>query len=126
MAYRVSKTKFAELVEAALAELPPEFAKFLEEVPMEIRDRPTPAELAGLNIGPGSLLLGLYRGRPRTQRSVEDSGTLPDVIYIFQETIQAVCNTEQELVKQVRKTVLHEIGHHFGLSEQDLDRLGYG
>ncbi|HTW93515.1 MAG TPA: metallopeptidase family protein [Tepidisphaeraceae bacterium] len=126
MPYAVSKNKFAELVEAALAELPAEFAKFLEEVPVEIRDRPTRDELAGLHIGPGSLLLGLYRGRPRTRRTVEDTGTLPDVIYIFQDNIQAVCRSEDELIRQVRKTVLHEIGHHFGLSEQDLDRLGYG
>lgn len=125
MAYRVSKAQFGELVEAALRELPEEFADFLEEVPVEVWDRPSETQLRSAGVRKGGLLLGLYVGRPRTRRSVEDSGAMPDVIYIFQEPIQAVCNTEEELLRQVRVTVLHEIGHHFGLSEDDLTRLGY-
>lgn len=126
MAYRVSKQSFGELVERALAELPEDFARFLEEVPVEVRDRPTPAQLRTARVTNGNLLLGLYHGRPITERSIEDSGRLPDVIYVFQDPIQQVSNTEDELVAQVRTTVLHEIGHHFGMSEDDLDRLGYG
>jgi len=126
MAYRVSKQAFGELVEQALEELPPQFALFLDEVPVEVRDRPTPAQLRSARIEKGGLLLGLYQGRPRTERSVEDSGRLPDVIYVFQESIQQVSDSEQALVEQVRTTVLHEIGHHFGMSEEDLDALGYG
>jgi predicted Zn-dependent protease with MMP-like domain len=122
----VSKSEFGELVARALEELPEEFAQFIEEVPVEVRDRPTPRETAGLKLEPGALLLGLYRGRPRTRRSVEDSGAMPDVIYIFKESIERVCNNELELIHQVRTTVLHEIGHHFGMSEDDLERLGYG
>ena len=125
MAYRVSKAQFGVLVEEAIAELPEEFAKFLEEVPIEVRDRPDESQIRRANLGRNALLLGLYVGRPRTVRSVEDSGALPDVIYIFQEPIQMVCNSEEDLVRQVRVTVLHEIGHHFGLGEDDLERLGY-
>jgi predicted Zn-dependent protease with MMP-like domain len=124
--YRVSKSKFAELVERALEEVPAEFAQFLEEVPVEVRDQPDERDLAGLHLKPNGLLLGLYRGRPRTQRSVQDTGAMPDTIYIFQEPIQQVCRTEEDLVRQVRTTVLHEIGHHFGLGEQELRDLGYG
>jgi len=124
MAYRVSKRRFGELVEQALAELPEQFAEFLEEVPVEVRDRPAPSQLRG--VGRGGTLLGLYVGRPRTERSVEDSGAMPDVIYIFQEPIEQISLDQQELVEQVRTTVLHEIGHHFGLDEDDLERLGYG
>ena len=126
MAYRVSKQAFGELVERALTGLPPEFARFLEEVPIEVRDRPAAAQLKKLGMGRDELLLGLYHGRPRTQRSVEDSGRLPDVIYVFQEPIELVSDSEQQLLDQVRKTVLHEIGHHFGMSEEELDQLGYG
>jgi predicted Zn-dependent protease with MMP-like domain len=126
MAYRVSKQAFGELVERALAELPPRFADFLEEVPVEVRDRPTAAQSQSARVEKGNLLLGLYHGRPLTHRSVEDSGRFPDVIYIFQDPIQQVSDSEEQLIEQVRTTVLHEIGHHFGMSEKDLDRLGYG
>jgi predicted Zn-dependent protease with MMP-like domain len=125
VAYRVSKAQFGALVEEAIAELPEEFARFLEEVPIEVRDNPDESHLRAAHVQRGGLLLGLYVGRPRTVRSVEDSGAMPDVIYIFQEPIQAVCNSREELVRQVRVTVLHEIGHHFGLGEDDLTRLGY-
>jgi predicted Zn-dependent protease with MMP-like domain len=126
MPFRVSKRRFGELVERALDELPAQFAEFLEEVPIEVRDQPSPAQLRQLGLGKRDLLLGLYQGRPRTQRSIEDSGRLPDVIYIFHEPIEWVSANEEELVQQVRKTVLHEIGHHFGLDEEDLEELGYG
>jgi predicted Zn-dependent protease with MMP-like domain len=99
---------------------------FLEEVPVEVRDRPGPEQWRTLGAEPGGLLLGLYHGRPRTVRSVEDSGTMPDVIYLFQKNIEQVSNNEEQLVEQVRTTVLHEIGHYFGMSEEDLDELGYG
>jgi predicted Zn-dependent protease with MMP-like domain len=125
VAYRVSKAQFNELVEAALEELPEEFAKFIEEVPVEVQDQPDASQLRQARVSGGGLLLGLYVGRPRTMRSVEDSGALPDVIYIFQQPIETVCNSEEQLIRQVRVTVLHEIGHHFGLNEDDLTRLGY-
>lgn len=123
MAYRVSKTRFAELVQRALDEVPPPFEAYLEEISIEIRDRPAPKDQRGLDRG--EALLGLYKGHPRTERNLEDM-VLPDVILIFQENIQAVCDSEEELVAEVRTTVLHEIGHHFGMSEEDLDELGYG
>jgi predicted Zn-dependent protease with MMP-like domain len=126
MPYRVSKDEFEVLVESALNELPEPFSELLEEVAIEIRDRPTPAQLRQTGVSHGGLLLGLYHGRPRTRRGVEDSGTMPDVIYIFQDHLQAIAGNRDDLVKQVRVTVLHEIGHHFGMSEEDLDRLGYG
>lgn len=126
MPYHVSKAKFATLVEQALAELPEPFAEFLEEVPVEVRDRPTRKQLKLAGLEEDELLLGLYHGVPRTGRSVEHSGRMPDVIYIFQEDIELVSATEADLVEQVRITVLHEIGHHFGLDEDELDELGYG
>lgn len=126
MAHHVSKAKFAELVERALGELPPQFADALEEMSLEIRDRPTREMLKSLGLGRNDLLLGLYQGVNILNRSVEHSGRLPDVIYIFQEDCELACDSEDQLVREVRKTVLHELGHHFGLDEDDLDRLGYG
>ena len=126
MPHHVSKARFSELVEQALAELPAAFAEALEEVSIEIRDHPTHQQLKKLGLRGRDLLLGLYEGRPRTQRSVEDAWRLPDVIYIFQEHVEMVSRNEADLLKQVRTTVLHEIGHHFGMDEDDLDELGYG
>ena len=126
MAYGVSKAEFMELVDSAVSDLPEEFARFLEEVPIEVHDLPTATQRARVRSEGGMLLLGLYVGRPRTRRSVEDSGAMPDVIYLFQRNIESICHSEAELVEQVRKTVLHEIGHHFGMTEEDLDALGYG
>jgi predicted Zn-dependent protease with MMP-like domain len=124
MAYAVSKERFGELVQRALEEVPPEFKSYLEEISIEVRDRPTRENLRGVDRG--GILLGLYHGRPRTERHSSEDMVLPDAIFIFQKNIEAVCNSEQELVDQVRTTVLHEIGHHFGMSEKDLDELGYG
>ncbi len=124
--FHVGKARFGELVEEALADLPEPFAGFLEEVPVEVRDRPSQGQRTRLGLQRDELLLGLYQGRPRTERSVEDSGAMPDVIYIFQRDIELTCRGEADLIEQVRTTVLHEIGHHFGMSEEDLDELGYG
>ena len=126
MAYEVSKERFAELVERALADVPPPFREYLEEVAIEIRDRPTRKELRSVGLRDDELLFGLYPGIARDQRSVEHSGVMPDVIYIFQEDHEDACDSEEELVREVRTTVLHEIGHHFGMDEDDLHRLGYG
>src|SRR6476661_7267236 len=126
MAHHVSKAKFAELVERALSELPPQFASALEEMRLEIRDRPTRKELKSVGLDEDNLLLGLYHGVALPDRSVEHSGRMPDVIYIFQEDCEQACDSEEELVREVRITVLHEIGHHFGLDEDDLESLGYG
>jgi predicted Zn-dependent protease with MMP-like domain len=126
MAYHVSKSEFGRLVERALSELPEQFAEFLEEVPLEIRDRPSKKMLQDVGLGEDNLLLGLYVGRPMTERSVEDSGRMPDVIYVFQQDVEMASDSEEQLVQEVRTTVLHEIGHHFGMSEEDLDELGYG
>lgn len=126
MPCQVSKREFEKLVEQAIAELPEQFAAFLDEVPIEIHTRPSRQLLRELGLEEDELLMGLYRGRALTQRSVEDSGRLPDVIYIFQEDHEMVCDRPQQLVDEVRKTVLHEIGHHFGMDEEDLGSLGYG
>lgn len=126
MAYHVSKQRFAELVEQALAELPEPFAAHLEEVTVEIKQRPTRKQLKEAGLEEDELLLGLYVGHPLTNRSVEHSGVLPDSIYIFQEDVELCSDSEQDLVREVRNTVLHEMGHHFGMDEDDLDELGYG
>jgi predicted Zn-dependent protease with MMP-like domain len=126
MPYHVSKAEFADLVGEALDELPPRFARALDEVRIEIRDRPTRKQLQSVGLEEDELLLGLYTGRPITERSVDDGPRLPDAIEIFQEDCELVADSREQLKGEVRTTVLHELGHHFGLDEEDLDSLGYG
>ena len=126
MAYHVSKERFAALVERALAELPDPFAGFMEEVRVEVEDRPSPKLLKELGMDEDELLLGLYQGRSLTERSVEHSCAMPDSVTIFQDDVEEVCDSEADLLREVRITVLHEIGHFFGMDEDDLDELGYG
>jgi predicted Zn-dependent protease with MMP-like domain len=125
VAYHVSKQRFAELVEQALADLPEPFASHLEEMTVEIKLRPTPKMLRDEGLEDDELLLGLYVGVPFTERHVEAVPSIPDKIFIFQEDVELVCDSERKLVEQVRITVLHEIGHHFGMDEDDLERAGY-
>ena len=126
MPYVVSKTRFAQHVEAALASIPPEFATFLDHVPLEIRDRPTKKQLRDLGLTDHDLLLGLYVGPSLADRSVDHGVEMPNVIFLFQEDIEEVSETAEDLEREIRVTVLHEIGHHFGLDEDALDKLGYG
>jgi predicted Zn-dependent protease with MMP-like domain len=126
MPCRVSKEEFEDIIREALAELPQRFAEALELVRIEVRNRPTRRMRKELDIPEDELLLGLYEGRPITRRSVEESGTMPEVIYLFKEEIEAACQSVEEMHHEVRTTVLHELGHHFGLDEENLEDLGYG
>lgn len=127
MPYHVDQPTFARLVEEALSLLPDQFAAAVrDEVPVQIRDRPTRAQLESVGLDDDHLLLGLYVGRPLTERSVLDQPIGPDVVYVFQEDVELASDSRDHLVEQVRVTVLHEIGHHYGLDEDELERLGYG
>jgi|SRR5688572_3352582 len=128
MPYHVSKRDFSALVEEALAALPPQFAEFLEEVPIQIETRPSRRLLQQLGMDNDELLMGLYQGASLMDRvEVEGRGTpAPNHILLFQEDHELVAENRAQLVEEVRKTVLHEIGHHFGMDEGDLDELGYG
>ncbi len=122
---RLSDEEFEDLVEEAVESVPPEFDPYLENVVIEIEDQPDHHTARGLGLGDRQGLLGLYHGVPLTERSVEHSGRLPDRITIYKRNIEACCRTPADVVEQVRTTVLHEIGHHFGLDEDDLEAQGY-
>lgn len=126
MGYHVSKADFARYVEQALAELPEPFASHLEQIIVEIVNRPTRKQLRSVGLKDDELLFGLYQGVNLLDRSVEHSGVLPDRILIFQDDHEIACDNPRELVEEIRTTVLHEIGHHFGMDEDDLDEVGYG
>lgn len=123
--------RFDALLEEVLTSLPDELHRLLEEVPLVVEDWPSDEDLRQLGARRREALCGLYTGIPLTRRSVQHSGTLPDVIRIFRLGILTAADrrgrvTDRALKRQIRTTVLHEIGHHFGLGEADLRRYGYG
>jgi predicted Zn-dependent protease with MMP-like domain len=123
---------FDEHLEVVLAELPQQVKDFMEEVPMVVEDYPSREVMRRMRIRHRSHLCGLYTGVPLIKRSIEHSGIMSDVIHIYRLGILSQARKhdggfdEVELRKQIRKTILHEYGHHVGLSERDLRKLGYG
>ena len=108
---RLSRRRFERLVAKALASLPQEFQSRLENVVMLIEDEP-PVDMPDT--------LGLYEGVPLIERTLDDT-SLPDRITLFKGPIERACRTEDEIESEVRLTVLHEVGHFFGLEEEELE-----
>lgn len=116
---RFSPAEFESLVALALDEIPAEFQHHLENTLVTIEEEPTPEQKRGLGLAPRETLFGLYAGTPLTRR---DAGfaALPDTIHLFRGPILRACNSRREVIEQVRATVVHEIGHFFGLADDDL------
>jgi predicted Zn-dependent protease with MMP-like domain len=123
---------FDEHLEVVLSELPQQVKDFMEEVPMVVEDYPSREVMRRMRIRHRSHLCGLYTGVPLIKRSIEHSGIISDVIHIYRLGIMSQARKrdggfdEAELQKQIRKTILHEYGHHVGLTERDLRKFGYG
>lgn len=122
---RLSRAEFEKLVTQAVESLPPRFLSRLENVDVVVEDEPTEEEQELAGIEPGGTLLGLYQGVPQTQRGTWYGSVLPDRIVIYQRPIEAVARTRREIRKEISITLMHEIGHHFGLGEDDLSEAGY-
>ncbi len=124
------RKQFDGLLETILHDLPPQLHDLLEEVPLIVEDHPSPALIDELDLTFRDDLCGLHDGIPLTHRSVNDSGHLPEQIMLFREGIwstaqQLAGRFPHNLHEQIQITLLHEIGHHFGLDEDDLAKLGY-
>ena len=120
----VSDADFDRAVQAALDSLPDDFRPYLENVLIEVQPRPDAALLEEYQETDD--LLGIYVGVPLEEKGPERAPTpLPDRILVFRENLCAMCQSWEELVDEIRVTVLHEIGHHFGLDEDRLADLGY-
>jgi predicted Zn-dependent protease with MMP-like domain len=116
---RVPLEEFEALVAQALDDLPEEFARLLENVAVVVEEEPDPEDLAELGMEPGEELLGLYQGIPQDQRGSFYTA-LPDRVSIYRGPILRQCNSRREVIREVRDTVVHELGHHFGLDEDDM------
>jgi predicted Zn-dependent protease with MMP-like domain len=121
---RYSRQAFEALVAEALDSLPDGILSWLDNVAVVVGEWPTPEQLAQAGLEPGDLLLGLYVGVPKIQRGFTYGESIPDKIVIFQRPIEQMCRTPAQVREQVRRTVLHEIGHHFGMDEDQLRSAG--
>jgi predicted Zn-dependent protease with MMP-like domain len=115
---------FEDLVSEAIDSLPPEIHDWLDNVAIVVSEWPTREQLAQAGLRPGQLLFGLYVGVPKTRRGFTYGEIVPDKIIIFRQPIERVCRTPDGIRNCVRRTVLHEIGHHFGMGENELRSAG--
>ncbi len=113
----MGRERFEELVGEALDRIPVELTRLMDNVVIFVEDEPP----AG-----SPELLGLYEGTPLTERGEWYAGVLPDRITIYRNPALRMCRSEDEVVREVGVTVVHEIGHHFGIEEERLHELGYG
>ena len=110
----VDPGRFEDMVVTALDSLPAELGRLMSNVAVTVEHEPGP---------PG--LLGLYEGIPLTSRTSQYAGVLPDRITIYRQAICAICRTEDEVAGEVRRTVIHEVAHHFGIDDDRLAELGW-
>ena len=110
----VAAEAFEQMVATAMDSLPPQFGDLIKNVAVLVEHGPGPRGL-----------LGLYEGVPLTSRTTGYAGVLPDRITIYQQAICAICSSEAEVIEQVRRTVIHEVGHYFGISDERLRELGW-
>ena len=122
----MERAHFRQLVREAVAELPPALLERVHNVAIVIERRPTARDRKAAGVWPGRTLLGLYHGIPLTQRGEYYNLVPPDKISIYQEPIEEFCRDDDEVREQVRKTVLHELGHYFGIDDDRLHELGMG
>jgi predicted Zn-dependent protease with MMP-like domain len=115
----MKREDFVKVIEETLDSLPREFRSRIRNVAVLVEDVPPnqPSSQAGQ---PRRLLLGIFHGVPTTKKSVFDLSTGPDHIVLYQNNIEAVCSSEAEVRHQIRQTLIHELGHYFGMTEEQL------
>ena len=122
----MDRGKFQELVTGAVGSLPSEFRDKLENIEVVIEGWPSQSQLAEVGLRRGEALLGLYQGVPHTMRDKRYGLVPPDKITIFQKPIEARCRHDAEITEEVKRVVLHEIAHHFGIGDTRLRQIERG
>jgi predicted Zn-dependent protease with MMP-like domain len=120
----MTRKRFERLVAEAIETIPRRFREAIRNVAVVVEEEPSAALLAEMGIEPPDTLFGLYQGTPLTERSWDYGNQLPDRIVIFQRPIEEACgDDEDEIVATIGETVIHEFGHYFGLSEEEIDAI---
>lgn len=123
---------FDAQMDAVIERLPARVRELLDEVPLYVEDYPSKRIRAEMGVRRRDELQGLYSGVPLSERTLDQAPVLSEVIYLFREGILSLASDragaidEASLREQIRITLLHELGHHFGMTETQLDELGYG
>jgi predicted Zn-dependent protease with MMP-like domain len=122
----MTEKRFQQIIADALDSLPNKFREAMANIAVVVEDWPDEDILAHMGIDSKNDLFGLYHGTPLPERNHEDGAMLlPDVITLYRRPLEHACRTESELRREIRITLLHEIGHYFGLDEERLGELGY-
>lgn len=117
----MTRAHFRRLVEEAIDTIPAKFARQVRNLAIVIEERPGPDVLEEMEMDEGDTILGLYQGIPLPDRQSAHGNTLPDLITLYQRTIEEECDgDEDEIVVAIGETLIHELGHYFGLSEEEI------
>jgi len=119
----MKREAFERLVAGALATVPRRFRDAMANLAIVVEDEPSRELLEEMEIGPADTLLGLYQGTPLTGRAWDYGNTLPDRILLFQGPLERESDDEDDLVVAIGETLIHEIGHYFGLSEEEIEEI---
>ena len=120
----MTREAFRQLVEEAIDSIPDQFAQHVRNVGFVIEDEPSPELLREMDMEPGDTLFGLYQGVPLTERGSSYGNTLPDRITLFQRAIERADDGSDDAVFiEIAKTLIHELGHYFGMNEEQIDEV---
>lgn len=120
---QIEDAQFDRLITRAMDELPQDYIVNMNNVAVVMADEPTDEQLLKQGVRKGHILLGLYEGIPLTQRGSGYQLVLPDKITLFKHSLIAISHSEGELFEQIKRTLWHEIAHHYGLGHDHIDRL---
>ena len=119
----MTRTEFLDLVNEAMSTIPARFQAAMQNIAIVVEDEPTPEQLESVELEPPDTLLGLYEGIPLTERQWAHGNVLPDKITLFQGPIEDASDDEDDVVVAIGETLIHEIGHYFGLSEEEIEEI---
>ena len=122
---KLSSAEFDDLVRQAIDRIPEEIREHLDNVMISVRRRPSREMIREMGMDAENELLGLFQGVPLTERSITTPPLFPDTIFLFQEPLESICSSTEELKEQIEITIVHEVAHFIGMDEERLVELGY-
>jgi len=122
---KLNEREFDRIVKAALMRIPEEIRRHLENILISVQKRPSPELLEEMGFTDEQDLLGVFQGTSHVERSITSPPLFPDTIFLFQEPLENMCETVEELEEEIEITIVHEVAHALGMTEERLAELGY-